>query len=59
MTQFLGEEEEGGADMCNRVERFAFIQKLLWSNAKFGQLKFTPDLEGVAWRIQVRRDYRR
>ncbi|KAL2174650.1 uncharacterized protein P884DRAFT_208098, partial [Thermothelomyces heterothallicus CBS 202.75] len=34
------------------VERFAFIQRLLWKNAKFGQIKFTPDLKGVAWRIQ-------
>ncbi|KAL2171146.1 hypothetical protein VTG60DRAFT_3661 [Thermothelomyces hinnuleus] len=34
------------------IERFAFIQRLIWKNAKFGQIKFTPDLKGVAWRIQ-------
>ncbi|KAL2198925.1 amidase signature domain-containing protein [Corynascus similis CBS 632.67] len=29
------------------------MQRLLWSNAKFGQAKFTPDLKDVAWRIEI------
>ncbi|KAK4041573.1 amidase signature domain-containing protein [Parachaetomium inaequale] len=34
------------------TQRLGFVQKLLWTNAKFGQAKYTPGLEGVAWRIQ-------
>ncbi|KAL2165537.1 hypothetical protein VTH06DRAFT_839 [Thermothelomyces fergusii] len=34
------------------VERFASLQRLLWNNAKLGQIKYTPGLDGVAWRIQ-------
>ncbi|KAJ4290752.1 hypothetical protein N0V88_006501 [Collariella sp. IMI 366227] len=30
----------------------SFLQKLLWKNAKFGEPKDTPGLEGVHWRIQ-------
>ncbi|KAG7293422.1 hypothetical protein NEMBOFW57_003472 [Staphylotrichum longicolle] len=33
------------------VSRLPFIQKHLWENAKFGQPKDAPGLEGVPWRI--------
>ncbi|KAK0731536.1 amidase signature domain-containing protein [Lasiosphaeris hirsuta] len=29
-----------------------WLQKLLWSNAKFGQPKLTPGLDGELWRMQ-------
>ncbi|KAK4136831.1 amidase signature enzyme [Trichocladium antarcticum] len=29
-----------------------WIQKLLWENAKFGQPKLTPGLNGTQWRVQ-------
>ncbi|KAK3299953.1 amidase signature domain-containing protein [Chaetomium fimeti] len=34
------------------IERLPFLQKILWNNAKFGQAKYIPDLDGVPWRIQ-------
>ncbi|KAK4129660.1 amidase signature enzyme [Parathielavia appendiculata] len=33
------------------VQHAEWLQKLLWRNAKFGQAKFIPDLEGVAFRL--------
>ncbi|KAH6853337.1 amidase signature domain-containing protein [Chaetomium sp. MPI-CAGE-AT-0009] len=34
------------------IERLPFLQRILWNNAKFGQAKYIPDLDGVPWRIQ-------